>query len=45
MADLETACRIALSQPEAEEFDHFDHPAFRVKGKRYLRQYGQKKTE
>lgn len=34
MVDLETARKIALSQPDAEEFLHFDHPAFRIhKGK------------
>jgi hypothetical protein len=33
MADLETARQIALSQPEAEEFDHFGRPAFRIKKK------------
>ena len=33
MADLETARRIALAQPETEEFDHFGHPAFRIKKK------------
>jgi hypothetical protein len=34
MSDLETARKIALSQPDAEEFQHFDHPAFRIrKGK------------
>ncbi len=31
MADLDTARQIALSQPEAEEFDHFGRPAFRIK--------------
>jgi hypothetical protein len=34
MADLETARKIALSQPEAEEFDHFGRPAFRIRRKR-----------
>ncbi|MGZ3777327.1 MAG: MmcQ/YjbR family DNA-binding protein [Mucilaginibacter sp.] len=34
MADLEAARQIALSQPDAEEFDHFGRPAFRVKKKR-----------
>src|SRR5579872_2244669 len=34
MAYLETARKIALSQPEAEEFDHFGRPAFRIKKKR-----------
>jgi len=34
MADLETARQIALSQPDAEEFDHFGRPAFRIKKKR-----------
>ncbi len=33
MADLEIARQIALSQPEAEEFDHFGRPAFRIKKK------------
>jgi len=33
MADLETARRIALAQPEVEEFDHFGRPAFRIKKK------------
>jgi hypothetical protein len=34
MVDLETARKIALSQPDAEEFPHFDHQAFRIrKGK------------
>jgi len=34
MVDLETARKIAISQPDAEEFLHFDHPAFRIrKGK------------
>jgi len=33
MIDIETARRIALAQPEAEEFDHFGHPAFRIKKK------------
>lgn len=34
MADLQIARQIALSQPDAEEFQHFDHPAFRIrKGK------------
>jgi hypothetical protein len=31
MADLEIARKIALSQPDAEEFQHFDHPAFRIR--------------
>src|SRR3569623_137048 len=34
MVDLETARQIALSQPDAEEFNHFGRPAFRVKNKR-----------
>lgn len=34
MVDLETTRQIALSQPDAEEFDHFGHPAFRIKKKR-----------
>lgn len=34
MVDLETARKIALSQPEAEEFDHFGYPAFRIKKKK-----------
>jgi hypothetical protein len=34
MVELETARQIALSQPEAEEFDHFGRPAFRIKKKR-----------
>jgi len=34
MVDLETARQIALSQPDAEEFDHFGRPAFRIKKKR-----------
>jgi hypothetical protein len=34
MADLETARKIALSQPGAEEFDHFGRPAFRILNKR-----------
>jgi len=34
MADLETARQIALSQLDAEEFDHFGRPAFRIKKKR-----------
>ncbi len=34
MADLESARTIALSHAETEEFQHFDHPAFRIrKGK------------
>jgi hypothetical protein len=34
MVDQETARKIALAQPDAEEFDHFGRPAFRVKKKR-----------
>jgi len=34
MIDLETARQIALSQPDAEEFDHFGRPAFRIRKKR-----------
>jgi hypothetical protein len=34
MVDLETARKIALSQPDAEEFDHFGRPAFRIKKKK-----------
>jgi hypothetical protein len=34
MVDLKTARQIALSQPDAEEFDHFGRPAFRIKKKR-----------
>jgi hypothetical protein len=34
MTDLETARKIALAQPNAEEFDHFGRPAFRIKKKR-----------
>lgn len=34
MTNLETARQIALAQPEAEEFDHFGRPAFRIKKKR-----------
>ncbi|MFI5161263.1 MAG: MmcQ/YjbR family DNA-binding protein [Sphingobacteriales bacterium] len=33
MPDLEIARQIALAQPEAEEFDHFGRPAFRIKKK------------
>ncbi len=31
MADLESARNIALSQAGSEEFQHFDHPAFRLR--------------
>jgi len=34
MVELETARQIALSQPDAEEFDHFGRPAFRIRKKR-----------
>ena len=34
MVTLETARQIALSMPEAEEFDHFGRPAFRIKKKK-----------
>ena len=34
MANLETALRIALSQPDAEEVDLFGRPAFRIKKKK-----------
>jgi hypothetical protein len=34
MVSLETARKIALSMPDAEEFDHFSRPAFRIKKKR-----------
>jgi|SRR5581483_719831 len=34
MVDLETARKIALSQADTEEFDHFGRPAFRIKKKR-----------
>jgi hypothetical protein len=34
MPDLETARQIALSQPDAEEFDHFGRPAFRIHKKK-----------
>ena len=34
MTDIETARQIALSQPDAEEFDHFGRPAFRIRKKR-----------
>ena len=34
MPDLETTRQIALEQPDAEEFDHFGRPAFRIKKKR-----------
>jgi hypothetical protein len=34
MVSLETARKIALSLPDTEEFDHFEHPAFRIKKKR-----------
>lgn len=34
MVTLETARLIALSMPEAEEFDHFSRPAFRIKKKK-----------
>jgi YjbR len=30
MIDVETAYEICLSMPEAEEYDHFGKPAFRV---------------
>ncbi|MEO6851073.1 MAG: MmcQ/YjbR family DNA-binding protein [Mucilaginibacter sp.] len=33
MVELEDARQITLSQPETEEFDHFGHPAFRIKKK------------
>ena len=33
MVDLETARQIALSQADAEEFDHFGRPAFRIRKK------------
>jgi predicted DNA-binding protein (MmcQ/YjbR family) len=32
MIDVETAYEICLSMPEAEEYDHFGKPAFRVIG-------------
>jgi len=34
MVSLEAARKIALSMPDAEEFDHFGRPAFRIKKKR-----------
>jgi hypothetical protein len=34
MVTLETAREIAMSMPEAEEFDHFGRPAFRIKKKK-----------
>lgn len=34
MVNIEQASEIALSQPDAEEFDHFGRPAFRIKKKR-----------
>ncbi|HTI58570.1 MmcQ/YjbR family DNA-binding protein [Mucilaginibacter sp.] len=34
MVNIEQASEIALSQPNAEEFDHFGRPAFRIKKKR-----------
>ena len=33
MVDIDTARKLALSFPEAEEKDHFDKPSFRVKKK------------
>ncbi|GHM99539.1 hypothetical protein WSM22_10290 [Cytophagales bacterium WSM2-2] len=33
MVDVETARTLCLSLPEANEYDHFDKPAYRVKKK------------
>lgn len=33
MVDIETARQIALSLPDAEEYDHFGRPAFKIKKK------------
>jgi hypothetical protein len=34
MTNIEAARQIALSQPDAEEFDHFGRPAFRIRKKK-----------